>query len=116
MTAEAESQPQGDGSGYSVVAQISYTVKELLAIQNESLNRIERKVDEGALRQAESIAKIDTRVTLLEARPDLEPRVDALEQTRDHLRGEHDFKRYLWPTLATIAIAVATVVPIFHLP
>lgn len=67
---------------------ISYGVKELLALQHESLDRIERKVDEGAVRQAEAIAKIDTRVTILEQHPrDHEERIRALEGLKWQTRG-----------------------------
>lgn len=80
--------------------QVVYTVKDLLAIQGKSLERIERKVDEGAIRQTEAIAKIDTRVSLLEQKPDLEPRVRVLEEASSEQRGERGYRRFLWPTVA----------------
>ena len=64
---------------------LQYTVKELLAVQNDKLDRIERKVDEAAIRQAEQMGKMEHRVTVLELRPtndDHEKRLRSLERFR----------------------------------
>jgi hypothetical protein len=83
---------------------ISYGVKELLALQHESLDRIERKVDEGAVRQAEAIAKIDTRVTILEQAPrDHEDRIRSLEGVRFQMRGVYLALAFMVTTLATMS-------------
>lgn len=95
---------------------VTYTVKELLAIQNVTLDRIERKVDAAAIEQAQAIAKLDLRVSLLEARPELEPRVRSLEDARSESYGERDYRRFLWPTCAAfLAFGVGLVPYLFHL-
>ena len=78
---------------------VQYSVKELLAIQAKSLERIERKVDEGAVRQAEAIARIDTRVTVLEQLPNLEPRVRSLEESRSEGAGTRRWTESFWVRL-----------------
>lgn len=93
---------------------VAYSVKELLAIQNEALGRIERKVDEGNLRQTEAIARIDTRVAILEQRPDLEPRIRALEEARSEGRGEREYRRFIVPTLCGVLVAVGAFAPFVH--
>ena len=94
---------------------VTYTVKELLAIQAKSLERIERKVDEGALRQTEAIAKLDTRVSILEQRPDLETRVRTLEDAKSEGQGEKSYRRFLWPTAWGVLVAALGWLPsLFH--
>lgn len=91
-------------SGSSSDIRITYGVKELLALQHESLDRIERKVDEGAVRQAEAIAKLDTRVTILEHMPrDHEERLRSLEGVRSQVRGIYIAFAFLVTTIATMS-------------
>lgn len=76
-----------------------YSIKDFLAIHTKALERIERKVDEGALRQAEAIGKLDTRVALLEQRPDLEPRLRSLEDASTENRGVRRWWDSFWVKL-----------------
>lgn len=73
-----------------------YSVKDFLAIHTKALERIEQKVDEGALRQAEVVGGINTRLSIIEAQ-NLDPRVRVLEDARSQDTGEKGFKRFLWP-------------------
>lgn len=73
-----------------------YSIKDFLAIHTKALERIEQKVDEGALRQAEVVGGINTRLSIIEAQ-NLDPRVRILEDARSNEQGEKGFKRYLWP-------------------
>lgn len=80
---------------------VEYSVKDRLAIQDKTLERIEGKLDQVTLDQVRSLAVLDTRVALLEQRPNLEERVNALESEADQSRGARDSHRFLWPTFAT---------------
>lgn len=62
-------------------AVVRYGVKELLALQGETLKRIESKVDAGNTAQAETNAKFDLRLSLVESL-DLEKRLGSLEKFR----------------------------------
>lgn len=93
---------------------VTYTVKELLAIQAKSLERIERKVDEGAREQAKATALLEHRVTVLEQVPDLEPRVRLLESARSEDDGERSFKQYRWAALAALAAISETAYLFLH--
>jgi ABC-type proline/glycine betaine transport system permease subunit len=84
-------------------AVIRYGVKELLALQGETLKRIEGKVDTNALSQAEAIGKIDLRVSLLEA-PKLEQRIASLEKFR-----------YTFPSVAVLSLLVSGLLAIYYL-
>jgi hypothetical protein len=95
---------------------VTYTVKELLAIQAKSLERIEQKVDDGALRQAEAIGKLDTRVTILEQRPDLQERVRVLEDSKNEQSGERAYRRWLPTAAGAVAGAVWWLPQLFHHP
>lgn len=81
---------------------VSFSVKELLAIQQKALERIESKADESAIRAAEANARMDMRVTLLERRPDLEPRIRVLEDSKHETDGARGYRRFLWPTVAAV--------------
>lgn len=95
--------------------EIKYGVKELLAIQGKTLERIESKVDANALTHAEAIGKLDTRVTLLEARPDLEPRVKVLEDSRSESHGAQELGRFALPLMFSLAIIVVGILTaIYH--
>lgn len=71
---------------------VKYGVKELLAIQGKTLERIELKVDQNAITQAEASAKLDLRVALLESLK-LGPRVERLERFR-----------FAFPSLALLGV------------
>ena len=73
-----------------------YSTKDFLAIHTKALERIESKVDQGALRQAEVVGGINTRLSIIEAQ-NLDPRVRTLENARSEDAGEKGFRRYLWP-------------------
>lgn len=73
-----------------------YSVKDFLAIHTKALERIERKVDEGALRQAEAIGKLDTRVTVIEQRENLEPRLRVLEAANNETQGSRRWWDGFW--------------------
>lgn len=92
--------------------QVTYGVKELLALHNDKLDRIERKVDEGNLQTAQAIAGIEHRVTVLEQRPDLEPRVRQVESAQAALEGVGRFRRWILPTVASIVSAAAMAVAV----
>lgn len=85
----------------------SYSVKDMLAIQGKALERIERKVEEGNKEQVAFNARIDTRVSLLEQRPDLEPRVRLLEDAQNSDDGEQAYRRFFWPTVWGVIVAAA---------
>ena len=78
---------------------VVYSVKELLAIQNEALGRIETKVDAANMRTVEAVAKIDLRVSLLEKREDLEPRLRLLEDVRIESQGARKWWDSFWARL-----------------
>jgi hypothetical protein len=85
-------------------AVVKYGVKELLALQNETLKRVESKIDANHLVQAEVNAKIDTRVSLLEST------VAGILKT---LADNKEYRRWLIPVLLTViytAISVTTFV------
>lgn len=84
-------------------AMIRYGVKELLALQGETLKRIESKVDGATVAQAEINAKFDLRLALVEAL-NLGPRVDALEKFR-----------WGFPSLALLAVLVSTAVGLLYI-
>ena len=88
---------------------VVYSVKELLAIQNEALGRIERKVDESVSKTSETLGKLDLRVTLIEKREDLEPRLRVLEDART---GEQGVKRW-WDSFWARLVGVAAVAGAF---
>lgn len=88
------------------MSDVTYTVKELLAIQAKSLERIERKVDEGAREQAKATALLEHRVTVLEQRKDLEPRVVALEDAQSAASGERRWRDSLWLRLAGVGTLI----------
>jgi len=93
---------------------VKYGVKELLAIQGKTLERIEIKVDANALSQAEAIGKLDTRVSLLEARPDLEPRVTLLEQGSFESNGRRDYSRFILPIALTVIYTALSLLSTIH--
>lgn len=95
--------------------QVTYGVKELLALHNDKLDRIEAKVDAGNLRTAEALAKIEHRVTVLESREDLTNRVRTLEDNQSAERGSSVYRRWFLPTLATFVSAGAMALSLFHL-
>lgn len=94
-------------------AVIRYGVKELLALQGETLKRVESKIDAGTLAQAEVNAKMDTRVSLLEAL-DIGPRMVAVEAYLSELRGESGLKRWAYPVLLTLIWLAVAVVSALH--
>lgn len=95
---------------------IRYGVKELLAIQGKTLERIESKVDASALSQAEINAKVELRLARLEDRPDLETRVLALETSSSESRGETNYRRWASPVrlyAASVAVSIVALVITF---
>ncbi len=88
--------PNGEGG-------VTFSVKELLAIQAKALERIEGKVDQASLQQAEALGKIDVRVTLLEQRPDLEPRIRSLEDSRTEESGARQWWDSFWARVVGVA-------------
>lgn len=95
---------------------VTYGVKELLALQNDKLDRIEVKVDQGNLETIKALTTLDHRVTVLEQRPDPEPRIRALEEESAGTKGEREFKRWMLPVAAAAAGVVAYWVPLlFHM-
>ena len=94
---------------------IQYSVKELLAIQAKALERIERKVEEGAVQQAVAIAKLDVRLTSAEGLiVALDPRVRILEDAQSEGRGERGYRRFLWPLAAAIVGSSWWLPNLFH--
>ena len=80
-------------------------MKELLALQGETLKRVESKIDSGTLAQAEVNAKMDTRVSLLEA-VNAGPRLDALENANSEGAGRRKLGEFALPVLLTIIFIV----------
>lgn len=99
----------------SAGGEVRYTVKELLAISNEALGRIEAKVDANALSQAEAIGRLDTRVTVLENKPNLETRVQVLENARSEEVGARGLGRFLAPLALTLIWIGLAAVQVTHL-
>lgn len=95
-------------------AVVRYGVKELLALQGETLKRVESKIDAGTLAQADINAKLDTRVSLLEAKEDLTPRVEVLEQQVNQGIGASELLKVVIPILLTAALLAVAVLGLIH--
>lgn len=82
-------------------AVVRYGVKELLALQGETLKRIETKVDQSTLSQSEINARMDTRVSLLEAL-NVGPRLEELEAAHSEGIGRRALSTFSLPVLLTV--------------
>jgi hypothetical protein len=71
-----------------------FTVKELLVLQVDSLQRMDGKLNE-----------LGERLVRLEERPVLEERVRALELALSSSGGESAYKRHVAPILTTLMIS-----------
>lgn len=87
---------------------IRYGVKELLALQGKTLERIEAKVDQSALSQAEALGKLDTRVSLLEAL-NVGERLGSLEGSESEGTGRRNFGAFLLPSVLTAIFIIVSV-------
>ncbi|MDE2098576.1 MAG: hypothetical protein KGL39_15080 [Patescibacteria group bacterium] len=94
--------------------QVSYSVKELLAIQTKTLDRIEQKVDDSTHRQAETNAKFDLRLTLLEKKPDLEPRLRVVEDAKTEQAGENKHDKKFWASVIGLVSSSWWLPLLFH--
>lgn len=96
-------------------AVVRYGVKELLALQGETLKRIESKVDASTIAQAEVNAKIDTRVSLLEAL-NVGPRLAELEEARSEGTGRRSLGTFALPVLLTVIWIALGIISLVHHP
>ena len=89
---------------------IRYGVKELLALQGKTLERIEAKVDQNASTAMEALAKFDVRLSLLEpVVQSLAPRVKVLEDRQSESTGRRELSSYALPVFLTIIFIVVGV-------
>ena len=95
---------------------IRYGVKELLALQGKTLERIETKVDQNASTAMEALAKFDVRLSLLEpVVHNLAPRVKVLEDRQSENTGRRELSSYALPVFLTgIFIVVGILGLVLH--
>lgn len=89
---------------------VRYGVKELLALQGKTLERIEAKVDQNASTAMEALAKFDVRLSMLEPIVHgLEPRVKVLESAHSEGSGRRGLVTVGLPILLTLIFIVVGV-------
>lgn len=89
-------------------AEVKYSVRDRLAIQDEALKRIESKMDDFILTQIEKFAALNTTVQILLA-ADLPVRVKALETANEKDTGRRELSSYALPVLLTMIFIVVGV-------